>query len=459
MTRGGEAARHLGLFDTTAILVGIIIGASLFQSSPEIAASLPDLPTLLFCWLLGGVIAWVGALCYAELGTRFPHGGGDYVYLRAAFGPRPALYFAWTQLWLIRPGSSAFLAMVFGNYAQSLVSLRIPSPEIVWGAIALVGLTGVNLLGLREGVRTQRLLTGLKLLGIAALIVIGLTGSPAAVVPADAAAVNTGRQAPVDYSLAMILILYAYGGWNEVAYLAGDLRHARQHIPLTLGVGLGIVTLVYLLTNWAYAAALGWEGLIASKAVAADVLYARFGAAGKLWMSGLLCLTLLGAMNGYLLAGARFTAAFAESQPWAVGGRWIRKWDRGRAAPSGALLAQLLLALATLIGVGGWSGDPNRLVVFTAPPFWLGFVAIGAALIVIRRRAPDAAAFRSPAFPITPLAFSAVSAAMCWAGQRYAWENSSPEMIWTLAMLASGIVWAAWVPAEQLPRGEESELL
>jgi APA family basic amino acid/polyamine antiporter len=431
-------ARELSLVDTTSIIVGIIIGAVVFQSAPKIAASLPNLGWLLVAWLAGGVIAWLGALCYAEWGTRCPDGGGDYHYLLRAFGPSVAWVFGWMQLLVIRPGSLGFFALAFGKYAQELFPLTLPHPLLCYAVGALVLSTLVNLCGLREGLLAQRILTLAKVLGLLLVIVVGCL--VAVIVEPRPLNFEVVPESEYNPGLAMILILYAYGGWNEVGYLAGEVRHARRTIPRTLGWGLAVVAVLYALLNLAYAVGLGWVPFQLSTSPAAAVLAIPFGAAGETAMHVLLCITLFGALHGSLITGARLTAAFAKDTAAKWQPRPTLNLDVAGHPTWLAYLLEFLISLLALLVVG-WEGDPEALIIFASPPFWFGLLMVGWGLLRIRRdpMSDDGAIYRVPCYPWTVLLFMATCMWMTWSSLIYAKDNLT-EIAWGVgAILGVGI--------------------
>jgi amino acid transporter len=428
--------RELTLVDTTSIIVGIIIGAVVFQSASKIAAAMPNLgwlPSvgwLLGLWLLGGFIAWLGALCYAEWGTRSPDGGGDYHYILRAFGPRVAWVFGWMQLLVIRPGSIGFFALAFGKSAQSLLPLELRQPQLCYAVAALLLSTMVNLCGLREGLWAQRVLTTAKVLG---LLLVSAVGCMVAILgkvrPLEH---ETALAAPFTPAVAMILILYAYGGWNEVGYLGGEIRSVRRTIPRTLGWGLAVVTGLYTLLNLAYALGLGWQGFIRSDSPAADILAIPFGTAGETAMHTLMAVTLFGALHGSLFTGARLTAAFVGDTRRSLG-------SSNPYEPSLALayLIEFGISLAALLLVGR-GGDPEALIIFASPPFWLGLLLVGWGLLRVRQRelptATESTIFRVPCYPWTVLVFMTTCTWLTWSSLEYAHGNLS-DVAWGVAGL------------------------
>ena len=253
--------RQLTLLDSTSIIVGIIIGSSIYKSANLIAGAVPSTAWLIAVWMFGGLLSLVGALCYAELANAYPTEGGDYVYLTRALGRKLGFLFAWAQLWVVRPGSIGGLAYVFADYANRLWPLgKGALPAAAYAVGAIVVLTAINFLGVREGKWTQNVLTIVKYLGLAAVVVAGfcVSAPPAAV--ASAAAPNE-----LNLGFAMIFIFYAYGGWNEMAYVGSEVRDPQKNILRALVLGTIAVTALYVLLNLAFVHALGLEGTARSQ--------------------------------------------------------------------------------------------------------------------------------------------------------------------------------------------------
>ena len=255
--------RELTLFDSTCIIVGIIIGAGIYRSSPEIAGQTPNLTWLIGLWLLGGAFSLIGAVCYAELATAYPKEGGDYVYLTRAFGRPVGFLFAWCQLWIVRPGSIGMMAFAFAEYANEIYPrMKGPSATYVLAAYAsasIVALTVVNLLGVKEGKWTQNILTIAKVLGLAAIVAVGFTYSNAS----SARIASPTPSSDFDlakFGYAMLLVLFTYGGWNEMAFVSAEVKEPRKNILRALLLGTLSVTAIYVLVILAFAHALGLHG-------------------------------------------------------------------------------------------------------------------------------------------------------------------------------------------------------
>jgi basic amino acid/polyamine antiporter, APA family len=420
--------RSLSLFDSMSIIVGVIVGATIYQSH-QIAREVPSPAALVSVWLAGGAAALVGALCYAELATTYPRDGGTYVYLSRAFGPRIGFLFAWAELWIVRPGSIGAMAFVFADYANALVPIGDgPVPLIIYAAATVVVLTGINLMGLKEGKWTQNLLTVTKVIGLLLVIVVGLSQSRLLSPVTAATATN--------FPLAFIFVMFAYGGWNEVGFVAAEVKNPRRNIPWALLLGLAVVTAIYVLVNVAFSSALTFEGMQSSNAVAADVMRLAWGDVGARLISGLVCITTLGAINGQIFAGARIYYAVGRDRR---DFGWLGRWNAATNTPTTSLIVQGLVCLVPIIVFGIYEEGFRRMVIYTTPVFFFFFLLVAVSLVLLRRREPDRSRpFHVPLYPLTPALFAATSLFMLYSSLEYGWNVRSVEALWSIVVLALG---------------------
>lgn len=412
---------QLGLWDAVSIIIGIVIGASIFKTPPLIFMFAGGPWAGLGVWALGGLLSFIGALCYAELASTYPRSGGDYVYLKRAFGPWCGFLFGWAQLAAILTASTGMMAFVFAEYAAGLLGMEKSS--WVWLAVGAVTLlSAVNLLGSITGKWTQNILSLVKVAGLLAIAVAGfMTNQPGAFTSPQASGSS-------NFGLAMIFVLYAYGGWNDAAFVAADVRDKRNIVRCLL-LGTGIITLIYLAVNAAYLMALGYDGIRSSKeAVAAAVLRTQVGDNAAKFMSILVMISALGAVNGLIFTGSRvYSTLGAENSIFAFLGRWHPRIG----SPVWSLLAQWVVCLLMIATVGteggrdainsilqGIGADPipwekkfdnngfDALLAMTSPVFWGFFLLTGLSLFALRERDPDMPRpFRVPLFPLVPLIF------------------------------------------------------
>lgn len=429
--------RQLTLVDSTAIIVGIIIGSGMYKAAPMIAGAVPGPAALLFVWLAGGAFALIGSLCYAELATAMPHEGGDYVYLSRAYGRSMGFLFAWCELWMIRSGAIGSLAFVFADYFNKVLPLDRHAPLIYAGG-AVAALTAVNVLGVTMGKWTQNILTLAKVLGLLAVVGVGF------VVTAPQTASATAPQA--NWGLAMILVLYAYGGWNDMAYVGAEVRDPEKNVVRALLLGTAVVTLVYVLVNASFVHALGIEGMRGRDPVATKVVRLAWGDSGARAVSLLVAVSALGAINGMIFTGARiYYALGTEHRMFRPLGVWNSRCD----TPLWSILAQGGIALGLVVTFaanadGAPRGGFERMVNVSFPPFWLFLLLVGVAVFRLRTREPGLnRPFRVPGYPLTPLLFCGGAAFMLWASVSHAYHEWSREGFWAVGVLAAGLA-AAW---------------
>lgn len=404
----GRPRPTLGLVDLLALIVGIVIGAGIFRTPALVAGMAGSEGALIAAWVAGGLLSIVGALCYAELAATYPDVGGDYHFLGLAFGRRLAFLYGWARLAVIQTGSLALLAYVCGDYLQALLPLGGFGASI-WAALAVIGITAINWLGVHEGAAAQRWLTLAEVGGLVLLIVAGLVADRAPSAP------TVPREGSV--GLMLVYVLLTYGGWSEAAYLSAEVRGSKRRIAWVLVAGLGIVTALYVLANLAFLHALGLGGVARSEAVAAEVARAAFGPTGAALIAGAVAIAALTSANATAITGARTTCAIGREYP---GLRWLGRWDERRDTPANALLAQAAIALV-LVAAGGVARDGFALVVdYTAPVFWLFLLLTGLSLFVLRRRDPGIERpFRVPLYPAIPALFCATTAYLLWSSLAY----------------------------------------
>jgi basic amino acid/polyamine antiporter, APA family len=441
-----QPARVLGLREAIMLIVGVVVGAGIFKAPSMVAGMAGSVSWMFGAWLLGGVISLIGALCYAELTTAFPSAGGDYHFLRRAYGRAVAFLFGWARFSVITTGSIALLAFVFGDYLQQAVPLALPQG---WGAaayafLAILVLWAVNARGIKAGASTQSWLAvlevgGLLLVFVAALWLSAGGSTASAAAPGTTAVGSAAAPTLAGFGMAMVFVLLTYGGWNEAAYISAEIKDGHRNMVRALVISILLISLLYLMVTWAYWSVLGLEGMAKSEALASDVLLKAFGASGEKAIVVLVAIAALTSINATMIVGARSC--------YAVGGDWpalnkLAHWDGRRGTPAIAMHLQNAAALL-LVLLGVWQGSGFRsMVEFTAPVFWLFFLLTGLALFVLRRRQPEVERpFRVPLYPILPAIFCATCAYMLWSSLSYVYSQSlgSINAAWIgVAVLAVG---------------------
>lgn len=401
-----------------ALCVGMVVGAGIFKTSPMVAGALSSDGALYLAWAFGGLLSFVGALCFAEMAAAFPDAGGDYHFQRRAYGQRLSFLFAWSRFAVIHTGSMALLAFVFGDYLAQVVDLSPwlgPHASAILAAGLIVLLTVLNLLGVQIGLSTQLGLMGVVLSGLLLLGAGGVSAATASMQPMTPLQVSD--PARHDWGTAMVFVFLAYGGWSDAATLSAEMRDERRGIVRALWWGLALVMAFYLLANWAYLRVLGLDGLARSDAPAAELMRRCFGRPGELVMVGIVTLTALSVMNAILIAGPRTT--YAAARDLAAELR-LGRWNARRGTPTAAVLATSAVALA-LVVFGTLTRDGfSTMVDYLSPVYWFFLMLSGLALIVLRRREPDVPRpYRVPFYPWLPLAFAACSAYVLWSSLVY----------------------------------------
>ncbi len=432
--------KELSLFDSTCIIVGIIIGVGIFQMAPDIARGAYCWWGVLAIWLAGGLISLFGALGYAELASAYPQEGGDYVYLSRAYGRWAGYLFGWIQLAIVRPGDIAVMAFAFAMYARTIydpfTGSSISYGQRVYAGVAVAILTVINILGVKEGKWTQNILTIVKALGLLAIVGVAVVG------PQSSPTSATFEPFPV--SLALIFVLFTFGGWNEMAYVAAEVKNPHRNIVRALVLGSVAVTILYLLVNGAFLHTLGYEGLATSKAVATDCVSTAFPKIGGGLVSALVCISALGALNGLIFTGARISYALgAEHKTFGVLGRW----HSGMGTPVWALAAQGAIAVALILIFGSFVDT----ILYTATAVYTFYLATSLSVIVLRYKEPRAERpYRVTGYPVTTLIFCAVCAFLIYSSISYAWSQKRGSLILLFVVLSVGVL--LYILTSQKPR-------
>ncbi|MDQ4139144.1 MAG: amino acid permease [Bacteroidota bacterium] len=403
----------LRMSDAIALIVGIVVGAGIFRTPSLVAGNTDSTGMFLFVWILGGVVSLIGALCYAELTTAFPNTGGDYYFITRAFGRRLAFLFAWARMSVVQTGSIALLSYIIGDYLTQIYSLGEFS-SAVYAALVVIFLTGINILGVKFGAGTQKLLTTVEVLGVLLVTVAGFLFAPDNVVVNN----TTSNAAPANnLGMAMVFVLLTFGGWNEAAYISAELHSGRKGMAKALIWGLIIITTIYLLINFAYLKVLGLSGMAKSNAVAGDLMQLTLGEAGMVIIGILVAISALTSANATIFTGARTNYALGRDFPIF---KFLGKWNVEASTPVNAFLVQGFVSLA-LLGLGMFTRKGFETIIeYTAPVFWFFFLLVGIALFVLRKKEPHRERpFRVPLYPITPLIFCATSAYLLYSSLMY----------------------------------------
>ena len=400
----------LSTMNGVMVVIGVVIGIGIFKTPSIVASNVNSEWAFMGAWLLGGLITLIGALCYAELAAAYPHSGGEYHFLRQAFGRPLAILFGWARGTVIQTGAIAAVAFVFGDYATQIVRLGDHSVAI-HAAISISLLTGLNYLGTPQSRNFQTILTVLTLLAMSAVVLAGFLVGPAEPEPFREVASSSA------FGLAMILVLVTYGGWNEAAYLSAEVEDPERNMARVLVIGTVSLVAIYAVVNYAFLHSMGLEALRRSDAVGADLMRRAAGDAGNLFLSLIVVVAALSTLNGTIFTGARVYHALGQDFEAA---KRFTAWNLRGETPANGLLLQGVIALC-LVAFGATERSGFQAMVdYTAPVFWLFLLLVGISLFVLRWRDPERRLpFRVPLYPLTPILFCATCMYMIYASVSY----------------------------------------
>jgi APA family basic amino acid/polyamine antiporter len=387
------------------VVIGGIIGAGIFLNPAIVAQRVHTTAFILATWIIGGAVALIGALAFAELGARRPRAGGGYVYLTEAFGPIYAFLYGWTFLLIINSGGIAAVAVTFARYTVDLFAIS-PSYVKPLAAALLVVLSGVNYLGVRSGSITQNIFTVLKLVALAALIFAGVFLARGGVSAAAEPAIQ-GLGTVRALGIALIPVLFAYGGWQYQNNIASEIIEPERTIPRAMIIGMFVVVAVYVLANVAYIRTLGPSGLATSVAPAADTMRRIVGPLGGSLMAAGIMVSTIGFVNSGILSAPRMLQAMAADGLFF---RFASRIHPRHRTPSGGILIQAVWALTLAL-----SGTYGQLLDYVVFGDWIFFGLIVATVFAYRRRdataaTPEQSTYRMPGYPLLPALFVIVAA-------------------------------------------------
>src|SRR3989442_1334646 len=395
-------ARRLGLFSGTMAVVGGIIGGGIFRAPATVAERLRSPGLVLLAWVIGGGVALIGAFLFRELGQRCPGAGGGYVYLRETWGALPAFLYGWTLVLVIATGAIAAVAVTFADYTLTLLGLshRFSVPLAI---AAIVLLSGINYVGVRPAAITQNIFTLLKLAALAALIGAGiLLAAPTAPYRPLPPAQIDSQGVVTALGAALVPVLFTYGGWQQTNFIAEEIVEPERNLPRALVLGVAVVVLVYLLTNYVYLHVLGVERLGASTAPAAETMGVVLGPIGGKIIAAGIALSTFGFLNLVILVTPRVLQAMAAD---GVFFRKLAELHPAYRTPAAAIVALAVCAIIlTLTGTFG------QLVDYVTFGDWIFFGLTVAGLFIYRKREQGAGSteqttFRVPGYPVTPALF------------------------------------------------------
>src|SRR5262245_45979299 len=418
--------RSIGLTQATAMVVGTIVGSSIFVQPSEVSRAVPSFAGMLLVWVAAGVLTWFGASICAELTSAYPRTGGVYVFLREMFSPAAGFLWGWAMFWSMHSGIIAAIAMVFGRYAATIVPMGDLGIRVT-AVLGIVVLSGINYVGVRPGSAVQTGLTMAKLGAIVLLLAL-LFGAGVLHAPVAGGELQIGG-----FFRGLVAGLFAFGGWHMVTYAAEETRNPERTIPRALMVGTAIVVVTYLGLNAAYLLVLPFSRVLTSTHIAYDATLTAAGPAAASAISILVIVSSLGANSGIILAGPRVYYAMAAD---GLLFKWMGELHPRFRTPSRAIVAQAVWSSA-LVMTGTYGTIVSR-VIYTE---WICFGALALGTLAMRRSNNYAPVFRAVGFPFTPILF----AAMCLAIVVNQVVSDPGNSIWGLGLVAAGLpVYYIW---------------
>ncbi|TMJ20664.1 MAG: amino acid permease [Alphaproteobacteria bacterium] len=424
-----QLARRLGLFDAIMLVMGGIVGSGIFLNPAEVARHVSSPGLIVGAWLIGGAVAIAGAFVYAELAARRPEVGGQYAYLRDAWGPMPAFLYGWSLLLVIQSGGMAAVAITFARHFHDLVALPVPDGAVAAGVLAL--LTAINCLGVRAGSNVQSFLMVLKIAVIAALVLAGLLLAGPARAPAATSFVAAGG-----IGAALTPVMFAYGGWQTSSFVAGEMRDPRRDLARGVLIGVAGVVLLYTAVALTCVYVLGPTGLAETRTPATSIMRLALGDTGASLIALGIAVSALGFLSQGMLTTPRVYFAMAEDRLFF---RTVAKVNAKTHAPVAAILLQGIVAV--LIALSGTYGSILSYVVSVD---FIWFALTGAALFVFRARdAKGTAWFEAPGHPFTTGLFVVACAVIVGATVYNDLANSAVGFIILLAGIPAFLYWKA----------------
>jgi basic amino acid/polyamine antiporter, APA family len=429
--------RSIGLVQAVAMVVGTIVGSSIFVQPSEVSRAVPSFAGMALVWIAAGALTWFGASVCAELASAYPRTGGVYVYLREMFSPAAGFLWGWAMFWSMHSGIIAAIAMVFARYAATIVPMGDLGIRLtaVGGILAL---SAINYVGVRPGSAVQTGLTIAKIAAIGVLLVLLLTlgnlHAPAAAGAVDARGFFRG----------LVAGLFAFGGWHMVTYAAEETRDAERTIPRALMLGTAIVVVVYLLLNAAYVLVLPFDRVLSSTHIAFDATAATAGPSAASAISMLVIVSSLGAITGIVLAGPRVYYAMAEDGLLFA---WMGAVHPRFRTPYLAILAQAIWS-SVLVLTGTYGAIVSR-VIYTE---WIFFAALALGVVALRKSRAYAPSFRAWGFPIAPALFALI----CFLMVINQIVSDPRNALWGLGLVFAGLpiyyLWRSFNGRRRLPQ-------
>ena len=438
-TKAPELLRELGVGQASAIVVGTIIGSGIFLVPAEMMQAVGSARLVYLAWIVGGLLSLAGAITYAELGAMKPQAGGEYVYIRDAYGPLTAFLYAWTWFIVAKPGSVAtiatgivrilgtFPALAFFSDTAFSSPMKVTYGQLVAIAAAIL-ITWLNYVGVKRAGEFQLVFTVLKIVMIVGVAIVGFT-----------AASGTWRNFGTHFAgttggvagfmAALVAALWAYDGWNDLNMVSGEIKHPERTIPIALIAGVGIVAVLYMLNNAAVQYVLPADQIAASQRPSSDATAIAVGLWGAAIVSLGMALSMLVTLNGTIMSGARIPYAMARD------GYFFRAMADVHPrfhTPHVALFVQLALSILMLM----FAGNFRELFSLTIFAEWLFYMIAASTVFVLRRKEPNIPRpYKTWGYPAVPAVFVLVAAVLLY----FTFTDNLRNSVWGTLLILSGI--------------------
>ena len=396
-----KLAKELTLYGLIMVAIGSCIGSGIFVTPSQIAELIPSSSLILLVWALGGLVALTGALTFGELGALFPHAGGIYVFLREAYGGWLGFLYGWAYLIIITSGSIAVLSLAFSYYLSSIIPMS-ETGMMITSITAIVVVTILNVLRAKFGEIFSNIFTGLKIVGILIIILVGfIFGDVENSFKTISFSTSSGAGMSA-FGVALTGVLFSYGGWQHASFLAGETRNPARNVPIAMITGALIVTVIYLLVNTGYMLLLPVEDIVSSKKVAADAVSTILPFGGKL-VAGIIAISTVGTMGIYTLSTPRIYYAMASDGLFF---KSIAKVHPKFRTPIYAIILQSVWAILLLL----FWGTVENLITYTVSVEWIFFTLAAAGIFIFRKKMKDAERpYKTFGYPVTPLIFIGIT--------------------------------------------------
>ena len=396
-----KLAKELTLYGLIMVAIGSCIGSGIFVTPSQITGLVPSAPLILGVWALGGLITLTGALTFGELGSLFPQAGGIYVFLKEAYGGWLGFLYGWSYFLIITSGSIAVLALAFSYYLSFFIPMS-DTWKIAVSIIAISGVTILNVLRAKFGEIFSNIFTGLKIVGILIIIAVGLLYGTTTLSFNTTGILSPATTGLQNFGVALVGVLFSYGGWQHASFLAGETRNPSRNVPIAMITGAIVVTFIYLLVNLSYMLLLPLNKIAVSPRVAAEAVNTILPSGGMM-VAALIAISTLGTIGIYTLSTPRIYYAMAED------GLFFKSVARVHPkfkTPVYAIVGQSVWAIVLLL----FWGTFEDLITYTVSVEWIFFTLAAAGIFIFRKRMKDVErAYKTFGYPVTPLIFITIN--------------------------------------------------